>query len=72
MLHIPLDLDRAGAEPLYQQLYEGLAGQIRTGAIPAGGRLPGKRTLAAELSLSVSPIGLNIGSFSFGKSLASI
>ena len=56
MLHIPLDLDRAGAGPLYQQLYEGLAGQIRTGAIPAGGRLPGKRTLAAELSLSVNTV----------------
>lgn len=56
MLKIPLDLSRARRQPLYHQLYEGLAGQIRTGDIPAGTRLPGKRTLAAELSLSVNTV----------------
>ena len=44
MLRLPLDLD--SATPLYQQIYTSLAGQIRSGQIPAGTRLPGKRALA--------------------------
>ncbi len=56
MLHLPLDL-RAGARaPLYRQLYEGLAGQIRTGLLAPGTRLPGKRTLAAALGVSVNTV----------------
>lgn len=55
MLQIPLELEKQGG-PLYRRLYQALAAQIRTGAIPAGTRLPGKRTLAAELSLSVNTV----------------
>lgn len=55
MLQIPLELEKQSG-PLYRRLYQALAAQIRTGAIPAGTRLPGKRTLAAELSLSVNTV----------------
>lgn len=55
MLKIPLAI-HPGQGKLYRQLYEGLAGQIRAGALPTGTRLPGKRTLAEELSLSVNTV----------------
>ena len=44
------------AKPLYRQLYEALSAQIAQGEIPAGARLPGKRTLAAELGVSVHTV----------------
>ena len=56
MLQIPLNLRPGAGRPLYRQLYEGLAAQIRTGRLKAGTRLPGKRALAAELSLSVNTV----------------
>ena len=46
----------AGDAPLYQRLYQALTGQIRSGALAAGTRLPGKRTLAAELGVSVNTV----------------
>ena len=52
MFHLTTALDAASAVPLYEQLYESLAEEMRTGAIPAGTRMPGKRRLAAELSVS--------------------
>lgn len=49
---LPLSLIRAGAAPLHVQL----AGQVReaalSGALPAGARLPGTRTLARELGVT--------------------
>ncbi len=56
MLNLTFTLQPGGKTPLYHQLYEALAAQIRAGGIPAGTRLPGKRTLAAELSVSVNTV----------------
>ena len=56
MVQIPLELEPQRGGPLYRRLYEALAGQIRAGSIPAGTRLPGKRALAAELSVSVNTV----------------
>ena len=56
MFHLTTALDAASAVPLYEQLYESLAEEMRTGAIPAGTRMPGKRRLAAELSISVNTV----------------
>ena len=56
MFHLTTALDAASAVPLYEQLYQSLAAEIRAGAIPAGTRMPGKRRLAAELSVSVNTV----------------
>ena len=56
MFHLTTALDAASGVPLYEQLYESLAAEMRSGAIPAGTRMPGKRRLAAELSISVNTV----------------
>ncbi len=56
MFHLTTALDAASAVPLYEQLYQSLAEEMRTGAITAGTRMPGKRRLAAELSVSVNTV----------------
>ena len=56
MVHLTTALDPASAVPLYEQLYRSLAAEMRTGAVPAGTRMPGKRRLAAELSVSVNTV----------------
>ena len=56
MFHLTTALDAASGVPLYEQLYESLAAEMRSGAIPAGNRMPGKRRLAAELSVSVNTV----------------
>ena len=56
MLHLTNALDPASATPLYEQLYQSLAGEIRAGALAAGARMPGKRSLASELSVSVNTV----------------
>jgi GntR family transcriptional regulator/MocR family aminotransferase len=45
-------LDRAAADPLYQQLYERLRTAIVAGNLAVGARLPSTRTLAAELGVT--------------------
>ena len=47
-----LELDRAAAQPLHQQLYSQLRTQILTGSVPSGTRLPSTRTLVTELGVS--------------------
>ena len=42
--------------PLYDQLYRAIVAQIRHGELAPGERLPGKRSLAAELSVSVNTV----------------
>ena len=42
MLEMNLYLDPANKRPLYQQLYDSLTRQIRSGQLRAGDRLPGK------------------------------
>ena len=56
MLQLPFTLDSTRPAPLYQQLYEALLTQIRSGALPAGTRLPGKRTLAGQLAVGVNTV----------------
>lgn len=56
MFHLTTALDAASAVPLYEQLYQSLAEEMRTGAIAAETRMPGKRRLAAELSVSVNTV----------------
>ena len=62
-------LDAASGVPLYEQLYESLAAEMRSGAIPAGNRMPGKRRLAAELSVSVNTCLLYTSCLSSSRSL---
>ena len=56
MFHLTTALDPASDTPLYEQLYESLAGAMRAGELAAGTRMPGKRRLAAELSVSVNTV----------------
>ena len=56
MVHLTTALDAASGVPLYEQLYRSLADEMRSGTIAAGTRMPGKRRLAAELSVSVNTV----------------
>ena len=56
MLQLTVCLDSGGEKPLYQQLYESLASQIRSGALKPGDRLPGKRSLAGQLAVAVNTV----------------
>ena len=56
MVHLTTALEAASDVPLYEQLYRSLAAEMRTGTVPAGTRMPGKRRLAAELSVSVNTV----------------
>ena len=50
-------LDAApGAEGEEEQLYDSLTRQIRSGQLRAGDRLPGKRSLAAQLAVAVNTV----------------
>lgn len=56
MLELTVALDGSLQKPLYQQLYESLAEQIRRGELHAGDKLPGKRSLAAQLAVAVNTV----------------
>ena len=56
MVHLTTALDASSSVPLYEQLYRSLAGEMRSGTLAAGTRMPGKRRLAAELSVSVNTV----------------
>ena len=56
MVHLTTALDPASTVPLYEQLYRSLAAEMRAGTLTAGTRMPGKRRLAAELSVSVNTV----------------
>ncbi len=49
-------LNKEDNSPLYYQLYNNLVGQIRSGGLAAGNKLPGKRTAAAQLGVSVNTV----------------
>ena len=56
MITLPFTLDGGSAVPLYRQLYDCLVAQIRSGSLPAGSRLPGKRSLAQQLAVGVNTV----------------
>ena len=56
MVELTLCLDPAAGRPLYQQLYDSLTEQMRTGRLGAGDRLPGKRSLARQLAVAVNTV----------------
>ena len=56
MIDLTFCLDPAAPRPLYQQLYDSLTGQIRSGRLKPGDRLPGKRSLASQLAVSVNTV----------------
>ena len=51
-MDFPPKLDHSSETPLYRQLYERLAEQIRARKLPAGSRLPATRELAGLLGLN--------------------
>lgn len=56
MVELTVCIDTGRHTPLYQQLYDALSSQIRRGVLRAGDKLPGKRSLAAQLSLAVNTV----------------
>lgn len=56
MVELALCLDPGAKKPLYEQLYDSLAQQIRAGRLKEGDRLPGKRSLASQLSVAVNTV----------------
>lgn len=56
MIELTICLDPAASRPLYQQLYDSLAEQIRSGHLKSGDRLPGKRSLASQLAVAVNTV----------------
>ena len=53
---LELNLKPEDRQPLYLQVYTTIAAQIRSGQLPPGSRLPGKRSLAAQLAVAVNTI----------------
>lgn len=56
MAMITYDLDKRGRQSKYEYLYRCIRKDIREGTLPAGVRLPSKRTLSEHLSVSVSTV----------------
>ena len=56
MIDLTLCLDPGADRPLYQQLYDSLAAQIKSGRLKRGDRLPGKRSLASQLAVAVNTV----------------
>lgn len=56
MLEMTESLRPGAEEPLYQQLYSAIVRQIREGRLPVGERMPGKRSLASQLAVSVNTV----------------
>ena len=55
-LSLPIDLDRSSVQPLYRQIEHWIRHAIDGGRLPPGTRLPGVRTLARDLGVSVVPV----------------
>lgn len=58
MLELAFTPDRADSEPLYRQLGAHLRGLIAADRLPAGGKLPATRELAAALAVSRTTVSL--------------
>ena len=53
---LDLTLPLHSSQPLYQQLHDSIVTQLRTGQLHAGDRLPGKRSLASQLSVAINTV----------------
>ena len=53
---LTLTLDGGDRRPLYEQLYQGIRADIRSGALAPGEKLPSKRALCAHLKVSLSTV----------------
>lgn len=53
---LPIDLNRSSGQPLYRQIEHWIRHAIDDGRLPPGTRLPGVRTLARDLGVSVVPV----------------
>ena len=56
MQNVTLTLEPGAKTPMYEQLYQYFAGEIRTGRLGRGERLPSKRALCAHLGVSRSTV----------------
>ena len=56
MQNVTLALEPDAKTPMYEQLYQYFAGEIRTGSLGRGERLPSKRALCAHLGVSRSTV----------------
>ena len=56
MYNITLTLDGGSRIPMYEQLYRYFAEEIQSGRLPAGTKLPSKRSLCAHLGVSRSTV----------------
>lgn len=56
MVNVSFQQEISSPVPLYEQLYQQLARQINEGSLTVGARLPGKRSLAAQLAVSVNTV----------------
>ncbi len=56
MEFVGLFLNKSDTSPLYYQLYSYFVSAVRAGSVAAGERLPGKRTAAAQLGVSVNTV----------------
>ncbi len=53
-----LQIDASASEPIYMQIYKQLKSDIIQGLLPAYSKLPSKRKLSAQLSISVNTVEL--------------
>lgn len=53
---LTVTLDGQDQRPLYEQLYQGIRADIRSGALAPGEKLPSKRALCAHLKVSLSTV----------------
>lgn len=51
-----ITLSAKSSTPMYEQLYARLAADIRSGALAPGSPLPGRRTMASQLGVSVNTV----------------
>ena len=56
MYNVTLSLDRENGLPIYEQLYRYFTGEIHSGRLKAGEKLPSKRALCQHLNISCSTV----------------
>jgi DNA-binding transcriptional regulator YhcF (GntR family) len=55
-VNLEITIDPASATPPFEQLRQQIAGQVRSGALPVGYRMPTVRGLAAQLGLAANTV----------------